>query len=89
VVDLIISKLEMLLSVYEDLITSRTLRYSPLEDQAGARFVKARNARLIDRYVEIVGRLSTLLIGTFAIEMIFEGTGTWLEDTAPKWRGPG
>lgn len=52
-------------------------------------FVKAHNARLIDRYVEIVGRLSALLIGTFAIEMIFEGLGTWLEDTAPKWRGQG
>jgi small neutral amino acid transporter SnatA (MarC family) len=50
-------------------------------------FVKSHNARLIDRYVEIVGRLSALLIGTFAIEMIFEGVGTWLEDTAPKWRG--
>lgn len=52
-------------------------------------FVKAHNARLIDRYVEIVGRLSALLIGTFAIEMIFEGVGTWLEDTTPKWRGQG
>jgi small neutral amino acid transporter SnatA (MarC family) len=50
-------------------------------------FVKSHNARLIDRYVEIVGRLSALLIGTFAIEMIFEGVGTWLEDTTPKWRG--
>ncbi len=50
-------------------------------------FVKSHNARLIDRYVEIVGRLSALLIGTFAIEMIFEGMGTWLEDTTPKWRG--
>jgi small neutral amino acid transporter SnatA (MarC family) len=48
--------------------------------------VRAHNARLIDRYVEVVGRLSALLIGTFAIEMIFEGVGTWLEDTAPKWR---
>ena len=52
-------------------------------------FVKSHNARLIDRYVEIVGLLSALLIGTFAIEMIFEGVGTWLEDTTPKWRGQG
>lgn len=51
--------------------------------------VKTHNARLIDRYVEIVGRLSALLIGTFAIEMIFEGVGTWLEDTTPQWRGQG
>lgn len=50
-------------------------------------YVKAHNARLIDRYVEVVGRLSALLIGTFAVEMIFEGLGAWLEDTSPKWRG--
>lgn len=49
-------------------------------------YLKDANARLVDRYVEIVGRISALLIGTFAIEMIFEGVGTWLEDTAPKWR---
>lgn len=49
-------------------------------------YVKTRNARVVDRYIEIVGRMSALLIGTFAIEMIFEGLGTWLEDTAPTWR---
>jgi small neutral amino acid transporter SnatA (MarC family) len=49
-------------------------------------YLKDTNARLVDRYVEIVGRISALLIGTFAIEMIFEGVGTWLQDTAPKWR---
>jgi len=49
-------------------------------------YLKEGNARLVDRYIEIVGRISALLIGTFAIEMIFEGVGTWLEDTAPKWR---
>lgn len=49
-------------------------------------FLKERNARVVDRYIEIVGRMSALLIGTFAIEMIFEGVGTWLQDTAPQWR---
>ena len=49
-------------------------------------YLKERNARVVDRYIEIVGRTSALLIGTFAVEMIFEGVGTWLEDTAPKWR---
>jgi small neutral amino acid transporter SnatA (MarC family) len=48
--------------------------------------LKAKNARLVDRYIEIVGRLSALLIGTFAVEMIFEGVGAWLEDPAPQWR---
>jgi len=40
--------------------------------------VKLWNARLIDRYMEIVGRISALLIGTIAVEMIFEGLGAWL-----------
>jgi small neutral amino acid transporter SnatA (MarC family) len=48
-------------------------------------FLKERNARLIDRYMEIVGRISALLIGTFAVEMMFEGVGAWLQDTAPQW----
>ena len=36
--------------------------------------------------IEVVGRVSALLIGTFAVEMIFEGIGGWLEDPAPQWR---
>jgi small neutral amino acid transporter SnatA (MarC family) len=50
-------------------------------------YVKDVNARLIDRYVEVVGRISALLIGTIAVEMLFEGLGTWLQDTTPAWRG--
>lgn len=49
-------------------------------------YLKERNARLIDRYVEVVGRLSALLIGTFSVEMIFEGMGSWLQNTAPAWK---
>ncbi|UCF74553.1 MAG: MarC family protein [Betaproteobacteria bacterium] len=49
-------------------------------------YVKERNARIIDRYMEIVGRLSALLIGTIAVEMLFEGLGSWLQNTAPMWK---
>ena len=49
-------------------------------------YLKERNARLIDRYVEVVGRLSALLIGTFSVEMIFEGLGSWPQNTAPAWK---
>jgi multiple antibiotic resistance protein len=52
-------------------------------------FLKERNARLIDRYMEVVGRISALLIGTFAVEMIFEGIGAFLQDTAPHWTDQG
>lgn len=47
--------------------------------------LRERNAQLINRYMEIVGRVSALLIGTFAVDMIFEGLGTWLQDPAPQW----
>jgi hypothetical protein len=30
-----------------------------------------------------VGRLSALLIGTIAVEMLFEGLGTWLQNPGP------
>jgi small neutral amino acid transporter SnatA (MarC family) len=36
-------------------------------------YVKERNAKLIDRYMEVIGRISALLIGTIAIEMIMVG----------------
>jgi small neutral amino acid transporter SnatA (MarC family) len=48
--------------------------------------LQERNALLLDRYVEIAGRVAALLTGTFAMEMIFEGIGSWLEDPAPQWR---
>lgn len=49
-------------------------------------YVKTHNAEVIDRYVEIVGRLSALLIGTIAVEMLFEGLGTWLQNPGPVWK---
>ena len=49
-------------------------------------YVRQHNAEIIDRYVEIVGRLSALLIGTIAVEMLFEGLGTWLQDPGPVWK---
>ena len=49
-------------------------------------YVKEYNKALVDRYIEIVSRLSALLIGTFALEMLFEGIGTWLHDTTPTWK---
>ena len=32
-----------------------------------------KHAKYIDRYVDIVGRLSALLIGTIAVDMIING----------------
>lgn len=41
-------------------------------------YVKKRNARLISRYIEVVGRISALLSGTIAVEMILTGLDRWL-----------
>lgn len=40
--------------------------------------VRARHARLIDRYVEVTGRISALVIGTYAVEMVGTGIRGWL-----------
>lgn len=42
-------------------------------------FVKPRNERLIERYVEIAGRITALVVGTFSIEMIMQGLKAWIQ----------
>jgi len=42
-------------------------------------FVKKRNEPLVERYAEIVGRVSAIIIGTIALEMIMKGFDLWLE----------
>jgi len=34
---------------------------------------------LVQRYIEIAGRVTALVVGTIAIDMIMRGTHTWLE----------
>jgi multiple antibiotic resistance protein len=41
--------------------------------------VRTINERLIQRYVIIMGRVMALVIGTFAVEMIFQGIELWLK----------
>lgn len=43
-------------------------------------FVRQRNASLVSRYIDIVGRASALLIGTIAIDMILNGIELWWRD---------
>lgn len=40
-------------------------------------WVKPRNEKLIERYVEVMGRITALVIGTFSIEMIMQGLRAW------------
>jgi small neutral amino acid transporter SnatA (MarC family) len=40
--------------------------------------VRPRNAKLIERYIEIMGRVTALVIGTISVEMIMQGLKAWL-----------
>ena len=42
-------------------------------------YVRPRNEALVERYIEISGRITALYVGTVAIEMIMLGIGSWLE----------
>jgi multiple antibiotic resistance protein len=44
-------------------------------------YVSVRNARLVDRYVDLCGRVSAMIIGTLAVEMIFQGVEGWLRSS--------
>jgi small neutral amino acid transporter SnatA (MarC family) len=42
-------------------------------------FVRPRSARLIERYVEIAGRITALYVGTISVEMIMQGVRSWVQ----------
>jgi small neutral amino acid transporter SnatA (MarC family) len=42
-------------------------------------YVRERNEKLVDRYIEIVGRAMALVVGTFAVEMIMRGLQGWMQ----------
>jgi small neutral amino acid transporter SnatA (MarC family) len=41
-------------------------------------YVRPKNEKLIERYTEIAGRITSIVIGTFAVEMIMQGLSEWL-----------
>jgi multiple antibiotic resistance protein len=42
-------------------------------------FVRPRNAPLVQRYIEIVGRITALFVGTVSVDMIMQGIRTWAD----------
>jgi len=42
--------------------------------------VKKRNERLVQRYVDVVGRISALVVGTIAIDLILRGIELWIKE---------
>lgn len=41
--------------------------------------VRQRHEEIMERYIEIAGRISSLYIGTIAVEMIMQGVRSWAE----------
>lgn len=41
-------------------------------------YVRPRTNRLVDRYVEIVGRVAALYIGTVSVDLIMQGVRAWI-----------
>ncbi|MEJ2520444.1 MAG: MarC family protein, partial [Desulfuromonadales bacterium] len=41
--------------------------------------VRTRNEPLIERYLEIAGRIVALVVGTYSVEMIMQGFSEWLK----------
>lgn len=42
-------------------------------------YVKQRNEALVERYIDIAGRATAMILGTFAIEMILQGVEIWFK----------
>ncbi len=42
-------------------------------------WVKPRNESLVQRYIEVAGRVTALVVGIYAVEMIMAGVTTWVE----------
>ncbi len=42
-------------------------------------YVRPRREPIVQRYIEITGRIAALFVGTIAIEMIMQGVQKWLE----------
>ena len=42
-------------------------------------YVRTRNEPMVRRYTEIAGRATALFTGSFAVEMIFQGIGGWIQ----------
>jgi multiple antibiotic resistance protein len=43
-------------------------------------YVSSRNAALAERYVEVASRVSAMMVGSIAVEMMFDGLESWFSD---------
>jgi multiple antibiotic resistance protein len=72
------ARLPVLLAAFAIVLALATCVVGVLALKELLEFVRTRNEPLVERYVEIVGRISALVIGTIAVEMILRGIDLWL-----------
>ncbi|MGJ8670344.1 MAG: MarC family protein [Oceanococcus sp.] len=66
-----VASLSILLAVAASLLVMLLLK--ALHD-----YVKPRNEPLVDRYIQIAGRITALFVGTIAVQMIMTGLSHWV-----------
>jgi multiple antibiotic resistance protein len=42
-------------------------------------YVRTADGRLVQRYIEIAGRITALYVGTVSVEMIMQGVRAWVQ----------
>lgn len=47
--------------------------------KAGHDYVRPRNTRLVQRYMEVAGRITALYVGTVSVDMIMQGVRSWVD----------
>ena len=70
--DPLMSCISILSAIFISVVIILLLKY--LHD-----IVRTRHERLIQRYIEIAGRITALYVGTVSIEMIMQGIRTWAD----------
>ncbi|MEX0702918.1 MAG: MarC family protein [Planctomycetales bacterium] len=72
------SKLPVPAAILAIAVTLSAVVVSLLAMKAIHDWVSVRSERLVERYVEVVGRISAIVIGTIAVEMLLQGVDLWL-----------
>jgi multiple antibiotic resistance protein len=70
--DPLIACLSILVAVFMTILSMLVLK-------KGYDFVRPRRAPLLERYIDITGRITALYVGTVSIDMIMRGVQTWAD----------
>ncbi|NJK27769.1 MAG: MarC family protein [Coleofasciculaceae cyanobacterium SM2_3_26] len=73
------SRLPLILAVLAIVLTLTVTTVAIILMKSLHDYVSDRNEKIVERYIDIVGRAMALLIGTFAVEMIMQGISAEIE----------